>query len=113
MGGWGNRELNKDTDNTPLSPNKETSNWGSPNDESRRGWGSSGPKDKICGWGISDPNRPSTSRGDSNSGSSSFMKYPAVNFGRFPSRLCKYFGNADRSSSLAKRSRVGDFSLTD
>jgi len=30
-GGLGNRELNKDTDNTPLSPNKETSNWGSPN----------------------------------------------------------------------------------
>ena len=35
-----------------------------------------------------------------------------LNYGRFPSRLRKYFGNTDRGSSLAKRSRVED-SLTD
>ena len=36
--------------NTPVGSNQEP-NWGSLNDENRVGWGSSGPKDKVSGWG--------------------------------------------------------------
>ena len=93
--------------NTSTKDNRNVG-WGSSNIENSGGWCRSGPKDKGCGgWGTF-KGRPTTSRGSSHLGSSSCRRYPAVNYGRFPSRPRKVFRNTDRGLSLGKRSRQAE-----
>ena len=109
--GWNTRKLSEDP---ILNPEKSSSskpcNWGMGhhtegwgNSGVSGGWGHSGPRDKGQGGRGTFKGRPSRELG-----STSCRRYPNINYGRFPTRPRKVFGNTDKGNFLGKRTCQGE-----